>query len=175
MHYVKRSNMLVWFGITAIFYLVLTKIDIIVHYQLYQYGLQFDDAWAEPYWICLTLSFMSLAAMSVSSYWLESRTKNKFLVILIVLTILVPYIFGFEDVIWFIWRGEFPAENVEWTWYWLHKYFPPWTTSKHITYCALGMAALALCWIVFLAKKWIQFSFGYLKRYKVKKKNIFQR
>ena len=49
MHYVKRRSVLVWGGIIFIFYLVLTKIDLIVHYDLYRYGLIFSDEWAEPY------------------------------------------------------------------------------------------------------------------------------
>lgn len=163
MHVVKRRNLLVWLLIIAIFYLILTKIDLIVHYDLYRYGLQFSGDWAEPYWWCLTASFLALAALSVSSYWLESRNKNKYLVILIVLTILVPYFFGVEDVLWFLWRGQFPANNVVWTWYWLNQYFPPWTTTKHLIYSAIGIAGLAACWTLFLAKKWVQFTFSYLR------------
>ncbi len=53
MHYVKRRSVLVWGGIIFIFYLVLTKIDLIVHYDLYRYGLIFSTEWAMPYWYCL--------------------------------------------------------------------------------------------------------------------------
>ena len=170
MHYVKRRSVLIWGGIIFIFYLVLTKIDLIVHYDLYQYGLIFSTEWAEPYWYCLTFSFWTLAALSVASYWLESRNQNKYLVILIVLTILIPYHFGLEDVLWFTWQGEWPAENVEWTWYYLNDIFHPWTTSKHLIYWAAGMISLVACWTLFLAKKWVQFSFSYLKGYQPKKK-----
>ncbi len=176
MHYVKRRSMLVWGGIIFIFYLVLTKIDLIVHYDLYRYGLIFSTEWALPYWYCLTFSFWALAALSVASYWLESRNKNKYLVILIVITILIPYHFGFEDVLWFAWRGEFPAENVVWTWYKLNDFFPPWTTSKHLIYWAIGTTILGACWVLFLAKKWIQFSFDYFRGYRPKKKRrLFKR
>lgn len=169
MHYVRRRNLIVWFAIIFAFYLVLTKIDLIMHYDLYQYGLQFDLAWAEPYWLTLTASFWLLALLSVASYWLESRSKNIYLCILVVITVLLPYYFGFEDVLWFLWRGQFPAENVEWTWYWLNNYFPPWTTSKHILYSISGLVILGSCWALFLLKKWISFTFRYTQKYKPKK------
>jgi hypothetical protein len=169
MQYVNRRNLFIWFAIIFAFYLILTKIDLIVHYDLYQYGLHFDKRWADPYWDCLTASFVGLAALSVSSYWLESRSKNKYLCILIVLTILIPYTFGFEDVLWFSWRGQFPAQSVVWEWYWLNAYFPPWTTQKHIIYSIFGLGLLAACWGVFLGKKWVQFSFSYLRGYKPRK------
>ncbi len=166
MQYVKRRTVIVWVAIILSLYLVLTKIDLIVHYDLYQYGLKFDLNWAQPYWNCLTACFWGLAALSVSSYWLESRSKNKYLCILIVLTILLPFYFGFEDDLWFLWRGQFPEETVEWTWYWLNAYFQPWTTSKHIAYSTVGLVLLASCWGLFLGKKWIQFSFDYFRKYK---------
>lgn len=166
MQYVRRRNLFIWFMVIFAFYLVLTKIDLIVHYDLYQYGLRFDKQWAEPYWYCLTGCFWGLAALSVTSYWLESRNKNKYLCILIILTILIPYTFGFEDVLWFSWRGQFPAENVEWSWYWLNSYLPPWTTSRHIILSVIGLALLTVCWALFLGKKWIQFSFSYFRKFK---------
>jgi len=169
MQYVRRRNVLIWFGVVFAFYLILTKIDLIIHYDLYQYGLKFDLAWAQPYWICLTASFIGLAVLSLTSYWLESRNKNKYLSLLLVLTILITYFFGFEDDLWFLWRGQFPAENVEWSWYWLNNYFPPWTTQKHLIYSVFGMALLASFWGVFLGKKWITFSFSYFRKYKVGK------
>ncbi len=95
MQYVRRRNLIVWFAIILVFYLVLTKIDLIVHYDLYQYGLRFDPAWANPYWFCLTACFWGLAALSVASYWLESRNKNKYLCIILAVTFLIPFYFGF--------------------------------------------------------------------------------
>ncbi|MEM3379067.1 MAG: hypothetical protein QW674_09035, partial [Candidatus Bathyarchaeia archaeon] len=29
---------------------LMTKLDTLIHVQLYNFGLQFDHAWAEPYW-----------------------------------------------------------------------------------------------------------------------------
>lgn len=39
---------------------LLTRIDLIVHGQLYSYNLQFDHAWADPYWAYKTLIYISL-------------------------------------------------------------------------------------------------------------------
>ncbi|MCW3998079.1 MAG: hypothetical protein NWF10_05860 [Candidatus Bathyarchaeota archaeon] len=33
------------------------QLDIIVHVDLYNYGLQFSDAWAYPYWTAIRLIF----------------------------------------------------------------------------------------------------------------------
>ena len=38
--------------------LCLTFIDLIIHQQLYNYGLQFDYNWANPYWLASKLSFV---------------------------------------------------------------------------------------------------------------------
>ena len=166
MQYVERRHLIVWFAIILGFYVVLTKIDLIVHYDLYQFGLKFDLKWANPYWFCLTACFWGLTALSVASYWLESRSKNKYLCIILAFTILIPYYFGFEDVLWFLFHGQFPAANVVWDWFWLNNYFPPWTTSKHITYSAIGLVLLASFWGLFLGKKWISFTFNYFRKYK---------
>lgn len=174
MHFVRRRNLVIWAAMIFIFYLILTKIDLIVHHDLYRFGLQFSREWAMPYWICLTASFYCLAALSVASYWLESRSKNKYLVILIILTILIPYHFGAEDVMWFLWRGWFPPDDMEWEWYLLNGIFPPWTTTKHLIYFTAGMISLGACWCLFLMKRWIKFSFDYLKRYRPKKKRFLR-
>ncbi len=171
MQYVERRNFVIWFAIIIFLYLVLTRIDLLVHYDLYQYGLVFSLDWANTYWACLTACFWGLAALSLASYWLESRNKNKYLGTLVVLTILLPYYFGFEDVLWFLWHGGFPAANVEWTWYWLNSYFHPWTTEKHLIYFSIGLGLLIGLWGVFLGKKWVTFSFRYLRKYKPKGDN----
>lgn len=168
MPYVKRTNLVIWLTFVVIFYLLLSKIDLIIHYDLYNYGLQFSLAWAQPYWIVLTACFWTLAALSVASYMLESRTKNLYLAVLIALTILIPYYFGFEDVIFFLFKGQFPANNVVWDWYWLNAYFPPWNTEKQITFTTIGFVILVSIWVIFLLKRWISFSFTYLKKYKVR-------
>jgi hypothetical protein len=98
------------------------------------------------------------------------REQDKYLAVLIVLTILVPYHVGFEDVLWFLWRGEFQAESVVWTWCFLNNIFPPWTTSKHLLFWAAGMIGLGACWALFLAKRWIKFSFNYFRGYHPKRK-----
>ncbi len=168
MHYVKRTNLIVWLIFIVVFYLLLSKIDLIVHYDLYNYGLQFSLAWAQPYWAVLALCFWTLAALSVASYLLESRSKNPYLALLIALTILIPYHFGFEDIIFFILQGQFPPNSVAWTWYPLNEVFPPWNTEKHIIFAISGFIILVSIWVIFLLKRWVTFNFTYLKKYKVR-------
>jgi len=95
--------------------------------------------------------------------WNAPANKNSCLVILIILTILIPYHFGVEDILWFLGHWHFSADNVVWTWYWLNQYLPPCTTGKHLVHSAIGIASLVACWTLFLAKKWMRFTFSYLR------------
>jgi len=59
----------------------LTKIDSVVHVQLYQYGLQFSMDWAAPYWnsvqlIYLALGFPTVISIAVLGLRLIRSRKN---------------------------------------------------------------------------------------------------
>lgn len=40
---------------------LMTKLDTLIHVQLYNFGLQFDHAWAEPYWTYAYTMYTALA------------------------------------------------------------------------------------------------------------------
>ena len=59
---------------------LLTIIDSIVNNQLYQFGLQFNHDWADPYWMCLRISLTLLGLMAVAAsinithfFWMKMR------------------------------------------------------------------------------------------------------
>jgi hypothetical protein len=60
-----KFALVLWF-ISAIFIVfMLGQIDQIVHVQLYHYGLQFNQAWANPYWTSLRTVYVALILPSV--------------------------------------------------------------------------------------------------------------
>ena len=42
--------------------IMLSQIDKLVHGTLYSYGLRFDIAWAEPYWLMYKIMLVALVA-----------------------------------------------------------------------------------------------------------------
>jgi uncharacterized Zn-finger protein len=62
--------LLVWIVNAAIGIYVLTRFDTLVHSQLYNYGLDFDHAWADTYYFYMQLMYIALIvpiALSVLS------------------------------------------------------------------------------------------------------------
>jgi hypothetical protein len=54
-----------WFISSFFILFLLSKIDWIVHDSLYNFGLYFSSAWADPYWFALLLIYVCLAIPSV--------------------------------------------------------------------------------------------------------------
>ncbi len=71
----------VWIVNGVLIFYLLTRIDAIVNVQLYNYGLQFSNDWADPYWsnIRLAMVFLGLPmALSVVAFILgSSKFRNK--------------------------------------------------------------------------------------------------
>ena len=57
----------VWLTSLVPVLLLLSRIDSIVHGDLYNFGLQFNPAWADPYWNALHLIYIFLAIPAVFS------------------------------------------------------------------------------------------------------------
>lgn len=68
-----RIVLLAWIGCSSLVFLSQKTIDLIVNKTLYDYGLQFSEAWHQPYWTyanvlyysqfaCIMLSCVALAA-----------------------------------------------------------------------------------------------------------------
>ncbi len=62
-----KLALVIWLVSSAFIVYLLGQIDHIVHSDLYNYGLQFDLAWAAPYWAFARLIYVGLAIPSVIS------------------------------------------------------------------------------------------------------------
>lgn len=49
-------------GLVIVALIILLQIDKLVHSTLYSYGLIFDNAWAQPYWLMLRIALIALVA-----------------------------------------------------------------------------------------------------------------
>ena len=63
-----RNFVLVLWIVSSLFVLfLLSRIDWVVHHELYDFGLQFSAVWADPYWFSLRLIYVCLTVPSVLS------------------------------------------------------------------------------------------------------------
>jgi hypothetical protein len=62
-----RVVMILWFISSALVVVLLGRIDQIVHVNLYDYGLQFSNNWAAPYWLSLRMIYVFLGVPIVAS------------------------------------------------------------------------------------------------------------
>jgi uncharacterized Zn-finger protein len=62
-----RAVLVLWIVSSVFVVFLLTRIDAIVHGTLYDFGLQFDLAWAGPYWAFTRLLYACLAVPSILS------------------------------------------------------------------------------------------------------------
>ena len=62
-----RVVMILWFVSSALVVVLLGRIDQIVHVNLYNYGLQFSNNWADPYWLSLRMIYVFLGVPIVAS------------------------------------------------------------------------------------------------------------
>jgi uncharacterized Zn-finger protein len=62
--------LLVWIASAAVGIYVLTRFDTLIHSQLYNFGLEFDHAWADTYYFYMQLMYIALTvpiALSILS------------------------------------------------------------------------------------------------------------
>jgi hypothetical protein len=62
-----KAAIILWLVSTGFIVFLLGQIDTIVHHTLYNYGLQFSEAWAIPYWGLLRSIYIFLAVPSFLS------------------------------------------------------------------------------------------------------------
>lgn len=63
----SRIVLVLWFANSFFTVFLLGRIDWIVHNELYDYGLQFNYVWANPYWFSIRLIYVCLAVPSFLS------------------------------------------------------------------------------------------------------------
>jgi len=70
--------LLVWIASAALGIYLLTRFDTLIHSQLYNYGLQFDHAWADTYYLYAQLMYIALGVpMALSFASIAAGFKRK--------------------------------------------------------------------------------------------------
>jgi uncharacterized Zn-finger protein len=70
--------LLVWIASAALGIYLLTRFDTLIHSQLYNYGLQFDHAWADTYYLYAQLMYIALGVpMALSFVSIAAGFKRK--------------------------------------------------------------------------------------------------
>jgi len=62
-----KVALVLWLISSGLVMVMLSRIDSIVHGDLYGYGLQFSTSWASPYWSLLRMTYVFLAVPSIVS------------------------------------------------------------------------------------------------------------
>jgi len=137
-----------------LYFCLLSRIDFIVHGDLYHYGLQFSYEWANEYWITYFTAYTYFSIVIGFIYWLASKKTRKDLKVSMGLTATVNLlqIGGLADIIFFsLWAKGLPPDNVVWWWTPWCQIFGTWTTSMQIILMALMSLAAVFMWIRILS------------------------
>ena len=112
--------------------LVFTRIDYLIHHELYENGLVYDDSW---FWTSQVV-YMLMYQLAIIMLYLYSESKRLFII--------------FEAFVWtggmdligyfLVWNGGvLPNPQTIWTWNILHYLFGfPWNIYWNITFTTLG-------------------------------------
>ncbi len=113
----------------SFFVLVLTGIDYIIHADLYNFGLQFSLAWANPYWVLYfsTFQFVSLSCALIARSW-------RLLLVYEMFSLCV----GQDLVFYLVWNHSVFYSG-EWSWMLLYHVFGTWQTIHQISLVMISM------------------------------------
>jgi len=137
-----------------LYFCLLSRLDFIVHQDLYRYGLQFSYEWANDYWITYFASYAYFSLVLGFIYWLASnRTRNDLKVSVgLAITVNLLQIGGLADIIFFsLWAGGLPPDSVMWWWMPWYQIFGVWTSSMQIVLMAFMSLIVASMWIKILS------------------------
>ena len=132
-----------------LYFCLLSRIDFIVHGDLYHYGLQFSYEWANAYWITYFVVYAYFSLVIAFIYWLASNKTRKDLKISLglVATVNLLLIGGLADIIFFsFWAGGLPPDNVVWWWTPWYHIFGVWTSSMQIVLMILMSLVVVFMW-----------------------------
>ena len=155
----RKLRIFRWFFTLLLVLLSATGIDYIVHRQLYSYGLVFSFDWAIPYWIALTVLFITVGFQTSASYWVSRRetARNKATGAMLGLTVIWVYIGGYIDLLWWVFDRSFPPTDLEWWWSPFHWALGlDWRTGDQLVYTLVMTIILAILWVgwwIYLRRK----------------------
>jgi len=138
------------FGLLVfLFFVFMAGLDFVVHGVLYGFGLRFSFDWAVFYWRVFGFVFFVFGLTIAFAYWLGSgRSRRDFWVSLcIFLSIVLPFLGGLEDILWFVvWGGGLPDANVIWWWTPWYGLFGFWNISMQITALCVTFSLVVAFW-----------------------------
>ena len=137
-----------------LYFCLLSRLDFIVHRDLYHYGLQFSYEWANEYWIIYFTSYVYFSIVLGLIYWLASnRTRNDLKVSLgLFITVNLLHLGGLADMIFFgLWAGGLPPDSVMWWWMPWYQIFGVWTSSMQIVLMAIMSLIVVSMWTKILS------------------------
>jgi len=136
------------------YFCLLSRIDFIVHGDLYHYGLRFSYEWANQYWVTYFAVYAYFSIVIGFIYWLASNRTKKDLKVSIGLTATVNLlqIGGLADILFFsLWAKGLPPDNVVWWWMPWYKIFGVWTSSMQIVLMVLMSLIVMFMWVRILS------------------------
>ncbi|MFQ5999151.1 MAG: hypothetical protein ACE5J6_00095 [Candidatus Bathyarchaeia archaeon] len=137
-----------------LYFCLLSRIDFIVHGDLYHYGLQFSCEWANEYWITYFVAYAYFSIVIGFMYWLASnRTRKDLKVSLgLIATVNLLLIGGLADIIFFgLWAGGLPPDSIVWWWVPWYQIFGVWTSSIQIVLMVFMSLVVVFMWIKILS------------------------
>lgn len=133
-----------------LYFCLLSRIDFIVHGNLYHYGLHFSYEWANEYWITYFAAYAYFSTVMGFTYLLASNRTKKDLKVSIglVATVNLLQIGGLADILFFsLWAGGLPPDTIAWWWTPWFQIFGVWTSSMQIALMTLMSLVVVFMWI----------------------------
>jgi len=129
--------------------LLFTRLDFLVNWSLYNYGLQFHENWYVEYSTLYALCYQFLI-FSLLLYTKDLKLFSFMEVFVLTAT---------QDLIYYgLWQGTFP--KIEWSWTIYYKILGSWTTNHQVL---LSISANLLASIAILRRR-INMQFFKLKK-----------
>ena len=125
--------------------LLLTRLDFIINNVLYNFGLNFSQAWHQEY------SILYFLAYQLVIFTLLAYTKNLKLFTFFQFFVLTST----QDLVYFcLWEGSFPSH--EWTWMPYYSIFGFWNTTSQILLSVSSLSAIMILSQFGRIQVWIQ-------------------
>jgi hypothetical protein len=134
-------------GIFSFSVLLLTRLDFIINNVLYNFGLNFSQAWHQEYSLLYFLTYQ-LVIFTLLAYTKILKLFTLFQFFILTST---------HDLVYFgLWQGSFPSH--EWTWMPYYSIFGFWDTTNQILLSASSLSAIMILFQFGRIQVWIQSS-----------------
>jgi hypothetical protein len=136
-----------------LFFVFMAGLDFVVHRVLYGFGLCFSFGWAVFYWWVFGCVFFVFSGVVGFVYWFGSGRRRRDVVVgfCLFLSVLLLFVGGLEDVLWFVlWGGGLPGGDVVWWWVPWFGVFGFWNSGLQLVLLGFVGVVVGLVWVVVL-------------------------